>query len=264
MSSVTPRPIWAVIPAAGSGSRMQSAIPKQYLSLAGQSVLTRSVQSLLAWPQLAGLVVVLNPADAQREQQEKELCLLSTKVHVVDGGAQRADSVELGLQYIDALSAATPAIQDAWVLVHDAARPFLTTELIDKLVTAVFSANSDGGILALVATDTVKQAGPAHVNTPPQKEIKEVLHTLNRENIYLAQTPQLFPCQTLLQALQHAKKNSLAVTDEASAMELAGKRVLLVEGEKNNFKITTPFDFQLAVFMCESANHVVKNNNKKR
>lgn len=228
--------IWAVVPAAGIGKRMQSAVPKQYLSLNDRPVIEHTINALLQNKNIAGLVISLQADDAYwsgidiRSQKP----VLRTK-----GGKERADSV---LNAIDELfnceqfNTATD-----WVMVHDAVRPCLRQQDIDRLVLEV-GEDSNGGLLALPVRDTMKRQG-SHAT---------VAATVERENLWHALTPQYFPAASLKEALEKAQLDGLAITDESSAMELAGFSPKLVQGQEDNIKITRPDDLRLASLYLQS------------
>ncbi|SDD15275.1 2-C-methyl-D-erythritol 4-phosphate cytidylyltransferase [Aquimonas voraii] len=232
---MSPR-VWAVLPAAGSGQRMGSAVPKQYLTLAGGSVLEHSLRAVLAHPEVAGAVVALSAGDARWPGWTT---LDGKPVLRVEGGAERADSVRAALR----LLAAREDADALWALVHDAARPCLRAEDLDRLISRCLAAG-EGGLLAAPVRDTLKRVDPAR----PARD-QRALGTEPRAGLWRALTPQLFPLQALLAALEAAEAQSPAVTDEAMAMERAGVRPLLVEGADDNLKITTPADLALAEFL---------------
>jgi 2-C-methyl-D-erythritol 4-phosphate cytidylyltransferase len=219
----------AVLPAAGIGARMGGHTPKQYLQIEGVTLLEYSLRALLSCRQLDTVAVPLHPEDSRAG----DIALLGDpRVRCLAGGEQRADSVLSGLQ---ALSA--EADDSDWVLVHDAARPCVSTADIERLIDTVTS-SACGGILAQPVVDTVKQAtGDGRVRA-----------TLDRRTLWRAQTPQMFRLGELRDALQRALREGLAVTDEASAMELAGYPVQLVSGSPSNLKVTVPEDLALAAW----------------
>jgi len=216
----------AVVPAAGSGSRLGAALPKQYLLLAGRSLLEWSVQALLDAPFIATVTVVVSPGDARAQA----LLGPRPRLRVLPvGGATRRDSVLAGVQ--------APGIDwqaRDWVLVHDAARPALDAASLQRL-HAELADDPVGGLLAVPVSDTVKRAttdaGPA----------PRVAGTLSRDGLWLAQTPQMFRHGVLLPALQRHPE----VTDEAAAVEAEGLVPRLVRGERQNFKVTTADDLAL-------------------
>lgn len=217
----------ALIPAAGSGSRMGSGLPKQYAMLAGRPLITHAVATLCAHPRIAEVLVVLAPGDRHFAACDWSACG-DKLVPLYCGGETRAASVFNGL-----LAANDAIDSNDWVLVHDAARPGLAAADIDRLIDAVQDSDS-GGLLALPAADTLKRANAAG----------EVLQTEAREGLWHAQTPQMFRYRVLLEALRRADIH--AVTDEASAVEQTGVRPLLVRGSSANFKVTYPEDLVLA------------------
>ena len=215
-------PLFAVVPAAGIGQRMQSTLPKQYLSLCGKTVLEHTLEALLALDEITTLVVALHPDD----QWFTELAVAGDpRVRTVVGGGERADSV---LAALDALPA------DGRVMVHDAARPCVTRTDLQALLDAC--SPGGGAILASEVRDTMKRGNADG----------EVLETVSRERLWHALTPQLFDLAQLRDNLRSALAEGVLVTDEASAMEWAGARVRLVAGRADNIKITRPDDLELA------------------
>lgn len=215
----------AIVPAAGIGSRMNSAIPKQYISLHGQSILSHTLNKLANVEQISAIYVALSPSD----EYFNTLNINHSQIKTVEGGETRAQSV---LNALNALKA-TPPI---WVLVHDAARPLVEIKDINTLLEACFSQNQ-GGILAAKVRDTIKQGA------------KLVETTIPREQLWQALTPQVFKYNELLNALTDALNAEVNITDEASAMEWANQPVQLIAGRSDNIKITTPEDIQLANFL---------------
>jgi 2-C-methyl-D-erythritol 4-phosphate cytidylyltransferase len=219
---------WAVVPAAGIGRRMHSDRPKQYLQLGRQTVIEHSLEVLLGHSRVVGAVIAL----ATDDPYWPSLGIVHTKpLLTVAGGAERCDSV------LNALRALMeqPTVEDAWALVHDAARPCLRGEDLDHLIDGV-GTDPGGGLLALPVRDTLKREGPAgRVGT-----------TVDRSGLWHALTPQLFPVAALSEALQAAIDAGHGVTDDASAMELAGHAPHLIEGQPDNIKITRPADLALA------------------
>lgn len=206
---------------------MAAASPKQYLSIAGQSMLQHSVNAFLQQAAIDHVFVVVSPDDAyiaSAVEPDPRLTILYC------GGTTRADSVLNGLLAMRAVVAP----QD-WVLVHDAARPGIRSDLIRRLIAAVGS-DAVGGLLALPVADTVKmQTGVA-----AQREVK----TIARAGLWLAQTPQMFRHAQLCAALQQ-RDPAIEITDDASAIEACGLTPLLVEGHWCNTKITRPADLAL-------------------
>jgi 2-C-methyl-D-erythritol 4-phosphate cytidylyltransferase len=222
--------IWAVVPAAGAGSRMQAAVPKQYLPLSGRPILLRTLERLCSYPGLTGLVVGVAQDDGHWPGLHNECKQLPRYLGQFTGGVMRADTVLNGLHALP-----DSARDDDWVLVHDAVRPCVRHSDIDKLV-AVVSRHRDGGLLALPMADTVKRADHDGM----------ILETVPRENLWRALTPQMFRLGRLRLALERASTQSLEVTDEASAIERLGDRPQAVTGHPDNIKITLPADLELA------------------
>ena len=222
--------IWAVIPAAGIGQRMQSDIPKQYLPLAGSTVIENTIHRLLAASQVKGLSISLRNDD----QYWNSVNIESNKPVIrAEGGAERCDSV---LNAMKALAEYDDFnIDNDWVMVHDAVRPCVRLDDLDRLIEQVTS-NESGGLLALPVRDTMKRAS----------ESQSVQVTVDREGLWHALTPQLFPYRALWEALIKAMEEGVTVTDESSAMEHAGYAPKLVEGHEDNIKITRPNDLRLA------------------
>ena len=218
---------WVVIPAAGVGARMQADRPKQYLSLAGRSVLEHTLDCFLDHPGLKGMVVCLAAADPYWPEL---VCAADPRIQRAEGGSERADSVLSGLRALAGLGARD---QD-WVLVHDAARPNLAREDLQRLLEALAD-DPVGGLLALPARDTLKRAQPDG----------RVLETVDRSHVWQAFTPQMFRFGALQQALSSALKEGATITDEASAIELSGLAPRLIEGRADNLKVTRPEDLQL-------------------
>ena len=218
---------WAVLPAAGSGSRFGGDTPKQYLRLGTQLVIQHSINRLCRQIPLAACVVPLSIGDdvAQTLAYEQPGCL-----RFVTGGAERMDSVLAGLE---ALSA--EAAPDDWVLVHDVARPCIHPDSLNKLLTQLQN-DPVGGLLAVPVRDTLKRGHAGRVEV-----------TVPREHLWQCQTPQMFRFGLLLQALRQAKADGARVTDEAAAMERLGHSIRLIEGRSDNIKITYPDDLALAL-----------------
>lgn len=215
------------MPAAGSGSRLGHVRPKQYLPLAGKPLLRHTLDALAASPRIHAIHVVLSPHDTLFEVAMGE-DLPGHARAVRAGGASRAESVRNGLRALHG-----EAAESDWVLVHDAARPCLSAALIDRLVEAVLP-DAVGGILALPVADTIKA----------QDATRRIAHTVERNGLWLAQTPQMFRFGLLREALEAVDLAS--VTDEASAIQALGHRPLLVEGDVTNLKVTWERDVALA------------------
>ncbi len=222
---VQPR-CYALVPAAGSGSRSGADGPKQYVQLAGRAMMAHTLMALAQVPDLAATLVVLAPDDDQFEAALPEFsgdgCWLARC-----GGASRAETVANGLRELQARGAQP----HDWVLVHDAARCLLRPEWVERLIAACES-DEVGGLLAQPLADTLKASHQGRVEA-----------TIARADKWAAQTPQMFRLGLLMPALAQAGE---AVTDEASAVEALGHSPLLVACSIENFKVTWPADFALA------------------
>ncbi|OGI37965.1 MAG: 2-C-methyl-D-erythritol 4-phosphate cytidylyltransferase [Candidatus Muproteobacteria bacterium RBG_16_62_13] len=222
--------IWACVPAAGSGARMQSSIPKQYLPLLDRPVLWRTLERLCSCQSVAGVMVGHARVDPRWPSLEALLGGLKKPVATCIGGARRADTV---LNMLKAL--AGRASDDDWVMVHDAVRPCVRVEDIDRLVREA-GRSADGGLLALPVADTVKR-------TDSEGRVTE---TVPRAGLWRALTPQMFRLGRLREALEKTVNMNVEITDEAMAIELTGGRPLAVAGHPDNIKITHPGDLVLA------------------
>lgn len=226
--ATSPR-LWAIVPAAGSGRRMGADIPKQYLTLAGRTVLEHSLMALDTIEGLAGMVVAITADDPRWPLLGLNL---HTSVMTAPGGTERADSVANALTLLSLRAAS-----DDWVLVHDAARSCVRATDLQHLVTQLYD-DPLGGLLAIPVRDTMKQADADQRCTL----------TLDRDRLWHALTPQMFRLGMLRDALAAAQAAGVSVTDEASAMEHAGHQPRLIEGHADNIKITRPDDLALAEF----------------
>lgn len=223
---------WLVVPAAGIGQRMQADVPKQYLTLNGRFVLDVTLERLLSCGPWAGCVVPLHrddhwwPVSASATEAWIEAC---------PGGAERADSVLAALAHLRGRAAAGD-----WVLVHDVARPCVHPDDIARLRRDL-AEDACGGLLAAPVSDTIKDVAPGS---------DQVLATRDRKRLWRAFTPQMFRYGELTTALQRGiREQPEAITDEASAMELAGRHPRVVAGRTDNIKITVPEDLALAEFI---------------
>jgi 2-C-methyl-D-erythritol 4-phosphate cytidylyltransferase len=241
------QPLWVIIPAAGVGQRMQANCPKQYLPLAGQTILDRTIGIFISHPLIAGVVVGLGSNDAYWPDSK---WYQHPSVHSFVGGKERSDTVQKGLHY---LCRFTGIIQQD-VLVHDAARPLLTHVALERII---HHSSSQGALLALPSKDTVKRQVQGS---------RAVAATLDRNAIWLAQTPQKFPLQALLEALQKAQAEGIVVTDECSALEFMGWHPDLIIGESSNIKVTLPEDLLIAeaLFSYFSKTNISNTNSECR
>jgi 2-C-methyl-D-erythritol 4-phosphate cytidylyltransferase/2-C-methyl-D-erythritol 2,4-cyclodiphosphate synthase len=232
------RRVWAVVPAAGRGARFETTQangPKQYARLAGATVLEWSLSALLHEPRVAGIVVALAADDTRWPAIAASMT--GSKIETTIGGASRQESVMRGLEALEGRAGA-----DDWIMVHDAARPCLTSADLKALIDAVEvcedatnAAAVNGAVLASPVHDTVKrERGGIAVDT------------VDRTGLWRALTPQMFGYARLTQALKDVAALGLAVTDEAQAMERLGLPARLVHGSPFNIKVTTVSDLVMA------------------
>jgi len=222
---------YAIVPAAGSGSRFGSDKPKQYLDLLGRPLIFHTLKALTACPDIERVWVVLAPDDPWWPRFDWSE--LGPKLETVRcGGATRAESVSNGLR-----AAAMVAADDDWILVHDAARPCLSAAMLDALF-AELADDPVGGILAVPVADTIKRADAE----------QRVAATEPRDGLWQAQTPQMFRYGQLEKSL----KNEKTVTDEAGAIEAMGLKPKLVRGDATNLKVTYPADLALAAMILRA------------
>jgi 2-C-methyl-D-erythritol 4-phosphate cytidylyltransferase len=215
---------FALIPAAGVGARMGAGSPKQYLKIGGKPMLRHTLDAFLSSDLIAHTFVVVSPDDPYIDAVAPQHGVTVLRC----GGESRMESVRNGL----AVLANTLAPTD-WVLVHDAARPGLTAELIGKLIASV-GEHPVGGLLGLPVVDTVKRCIEG-----------EACGTIPRNGLWLAQTPQMFRFKLLAEALRSAT-DPMSITDDASAVEALGLTPKLVEGHPRNLKVTLPDDIRIA------------------
>jgi len=212
--------MFVVMPAAGSSSRFGDSTPKQFLQVGDKTVIEHALDPFLQHPLIKKIMVVLSMPCVYWDILP---LAKHVKISLADGGDQRADSVLNGLIELSA-----DAKDDDWVLVHDAARPCFTTEMLDKLITEL-SDHPTGGIMALPVRDTLKKVTDHDVVT------------MERDQLWQAQTPQMFRYGKLIGALA----KNLDVTDEAQALEKMGEQIKLVRGDLRNFKVTHESDLGL-------------------
>lgn len=217
--------LWCVVPAAGKGLRVGGHLPKQYLPLNGGTVIQCTLNRLSQLP----VEAIIVPVAADDERAAALDYRDSSLIRFIPGGAERADSVLAGLEFI-----ADRAADDDWVLVHDVARPCVRLADIETLLDQV-RAHPAGGLLANRVRDTMKRGRG-----------DEVAETVPRDDLWQALTPQVFRYALLRQALRVAQAAGIVVTDEAQALERQGECPLLVEGARDNLKITWPEDLQMA------------------
>jgi len=230
---------YALVPAAGSGSRLGAALPKQYLMVAGRPLLHHALSTLARHPRIEQVFVVLAQGDDQFRRYDWRR--LGARVEpLYCGGETRAASVFNGL-----LAARDSIATADWVLVHDAARPCLGSEELDRLFGEL-EEDDTGGLLAVPVADTLKRGN---------REAR-VAATEPRDNLWLAQTPQMFRYRVLLEALR--KADPAAATDEASAIEGLGLKPRLVLGDTRNIKVTFPEDLALAELILANREKAAK------
>ena len=218
--------IFALVPAAGQGTRIGDAMPKQYIPLAGKPMLFHSLEALAAVARIQAVVAILSPLD--RHWGEHDWSAFPDKIEAAfTGGANRAESVVNALKHLS-----NRIGKDDWVLVHDAARPCITKSLVEQFIDEV-EGDPVGGLLAMPVADTLKRA----------EETLRVSETVPRERLWRAQTPQMFRHEHLVRGL--ARKPD--ATDESEAIEqMLGFAPKLVQGENTNLKVTFAEDLELA------------------
>jgi 2-C-methyl-D-erythritol 4-phosphate cytidylyltransferase len=227
--------VFALVLAAGQGTRIGDAVPKQYLPIAGKPMMFHSIEALAAVSRIERLFVVLAPLD--RHWGEHDWSALPEKIEAAFcGGSHRAESVLNTLRFLEARIA-----RDDWVLVHDAARPCIVTELVEQFLDELGD-DQVGGLLAMPLADTLKRA----------EENQRVEATIARTGLWRAQTPQMFRYELLRRGLE---KNSKA-TDESEAVESLGHAPRLVEGETSNMKVTFAEDIQIAELILEHRDRI--------
>jgi 2-C-methyl-D-erythritol 4-phosphate cytidylyltransferase len=230
--------ITALVPAAGTGTRLGDTLPKQYIDLNGMPLMMHALSALAGVARIGKIMVVLSPDDAHWNTivtRHQAWPALAARIEVLPvGGASRAESVLNGMRAIESRVAA-----DSWLLVHDAARPCLRTQLVEQFVDELES-DLVGGLLALPLADTIKL----------DDGNLRVAKTVPREHIWRAQTPQMFR----FGALQKALAATPGATDEAQAIEAGGHQPRLVMGDSANLKVTYATDLKLAGMLLHEAN----------
>jgi 2-C-methyl-D-erythritol 4-phosphate cytidylyltransferase len=237
MSSRAAAPVTAVIAAAGSGERLGAGGPKAFVPLAGRPLVEWSIAAMRDAPSVRSIVVASPPAHVHE--------LGGPDLGVIDGGATRAQSVANALA----------AVGTELVAIHDAARPLVTAELVEGVVAALAAdPEADGAIAAIPVTDTIKRAAPSGTEGrllpfPHDGEEKAAIWiegTVDRGQLWAAQTPQVFRVEALRRALEADPGQLESATDEAMMVEAAGGRVLIHPAPPENLKVTTPLDLRLA------------------
>lgn len=215
-------PLYALVPAAGIGRRLQGVCPKQYLPLGDSCVIEQTLQVLLQQQAIHAIVVVINPEDSYFTTLS---VAANPRIQIAEGGDQRVDSVWSGLQQLQA----------GWVLVHDAVRPCLHPDDLQRLL-AVRDHAPAGAILATPVRDTIKRGDSQG----------KIAGAISRGSLWQALTPQLFPVKLLKACLQQALEAGIEITDEAAALTYCGYAPTLVPGRADNIKITYPDDLVMA------------------
>ena len=225
-------PVWAIVPASGVGHRMQSPVAKQYLQLDNKTIIEHTLDRLLSFDGIDGLILVLQSGDRNWQKFNYQS---SKPLIVTTGGKQRHDSVFNGLQKLLELKMDNP-----FAMVHDAVRPLVLHQDLQNLLDAA-AEHEAGGLLALPVSDTLKQ----------QDEFGNIERTVSRKDLWRAFTPQMFRAELLYRAIEHVRQNSLNVTDDASAVEALGMCPRLVVSSAENLKITYPADLLLAAMILK-------------
>lgn len=233
--------IWALVPAAGTGSRMRADRPKPYLRLGPRQIIDITLERLLSVSAIDRVYLALGADDPWWPETESAG---SDRVVSYPGGRERVDSVRAGLDVIR-----SEAHRDDWVLVHDVARPCVSVSDIERLLEAVED-HPVGGLLGAPLVDTIKQVDDSG----------QVLGTADRAHLWRALTPQIFRFGVLDRALEQATFKGAAVTDESSAVEALGLRPLMIAGRSDNIKVTVPEDLALARWLLGLAGDVPAGN----
>ena len=220
--------MYAIIVAAGRGQRFVSDVPKQFLEIAGKLAIQHSIDAFDSIDEIKGIVLVM----PQNKELWKDIVLTANKpLMYAKGGSSRAESVLHGLEILTSL------VEDmSWILVHDAARVCITCSDIKKLI-AICNQKKQGGLLVKNINDTIKFS----------QDGDYVNKTIDRNNLYAALTPQMFPYRQLVDVLSNVDSSS--ITDEASAFEQKGIKPLMVKGRSDNFKLTYADDLLMATFI---------------
>ena len=233
--------IAAILPAAGLGTRMGSDVPKQFLELDGVPIVVFTLRRLSQCADISEFLIATRPDEVQALEQRLSKEDLGRPIRVVKGGETRQQSVGNALAKISA--------DTELVLVHDAVRPFITREQVERVIAEVRARGA--AILGVPAIDTVKEVRRA---TLPE-DVALISATIPRERIVLAQTPQAFQVAVLKEAFARADQDGFTASDEAALVERTGRDVYVVHGSERNIKITRPADMELARFYLEQERH---------
>ena len=235
----------ALLPTAGTGSRLGGELPKQFQLLAGKPMVSYALKAFKETSQIESIWIGVSPGFIDNPVLQM-IASSGANIYVVPtGGPTRQETVRNTLAAM--MNAGIP--DDDWILVHDAARPGITPTLINQLINTV-SNSSSGGILAVPLADTLKQAD---LDSVVAGNIPHSERTIPRDHLWQAQTPQMFGLKQLHDALENAIRLEADVTDEASAIELTGVKPLLIEGAARNFKVTHPADWDLMQLLLSSS-----------
>jgi 2-C-methyl-D-erythritol 4-phosphate cytidylyltransferase len=237
----------ALLPTAGTGSRLGGILPKQFQELAGKPMLSYALEAFIHSPEITSIWVGVSPSFFDSPILNTLYSASSAVQFLPSGGPTRQETVRNTLAAM--LEAGIP--ETDWVLVHDAARPGISPELIEKLIHAVRQAG-EGGLLAMPLADTLKMAD---TNSGIAGKLNRAKKTISREYLWQAQTPQMFGLKRLHDAIQEGIRLEADITDEASAMELVGANPLLIEGATRNFKVTHPADWELMKTILQALEH---------
>lgn len=217
--------VFALVPAAGHGTRIGDPVPKQYLPVAGQPMMYHSIRALAAVSRIERIFVILSPMD--RHWANHDWSRVAARLETIPGGgAHRPETVLNALRALDGRVA-----KDDWILVHDAARPCIETELVEQFLDEMGD-DPIGGLLAMPVADTLKRA----------EDGQRVVETVSRTHLWRAQTPQMFRYDLLRRGLERKPD----ATDESQAVEALGHAPRLVEGENSNVKVTFAEDLEIA------------------
>lgn len=226
MTDTKPNQIVAIVVAGGVGKRMGAEMPKQFLDLAGEPILFHSLRAFDSHPEVDSLCVVVDAAHHGMMTSEEPWTALKKPLILANSGSERADSVRNGLVAVKGIASI--------VLIHDAARPLVTAEMIDDTLAQARQGN--GGIVARPISDTVKEAG----------ELGMITQTRDRNGLWMAETPQTFPFDLIWRAHELVTEQGLTITDDAQAVELMQRPVALCPAKSPNLKITQPDDLIVA------------------
>lgn len=217
-----------IVPAAGSGQRFGGPIPKQYMELCGKPIIQNSLERLFEVADFLSVDQITVAVSDDDDYWQQFDISNNTRIRTISGGDTRAESVQ------NALKSLSGALDDDWVIIHDAVRPLVSVADITKMVSSL-SGHDTGGLLATPVYETVKRANLEG----------EVIATEDRNGLWIAQTPQMFRYGILMDSL-NVSGNSAEITDEASAIEASGHNIRLVSGSRSNIKITQPEDLEFA------------------